>query len=408
MRTYWGIGIFLGLSLSLFHGTAAFSKDLTLDSLIRMGIRNNPDLLVSKLEGEVTASDTLAAVVFNNPTLGFEAGYNVTDPGKPKASVRLSQEFRPGLRSSRSQVSQATLAATRQSQRSRELEIAMEIRSVYFTWQILNHKKALQREVEKRWESLSRIASAKVQEGRISQVDEAQSQLNRVRASQKAKEFQTEMEAVKRRLAYLTGRMDDHDSIAAYAIENHPEILPLDSLSKWALCENADLKALDLDIETQKRKLDLEKSLRNPPLTFSVGYDKETDGNNVVGGGLEIPIPFFNRNQAGLAKSRVELRWAEARRAALAARLKTEISELHIRLTRLAERYQTYQKEIRALSGRQLDLSEKGFLQGKLGIFDLSRVQEEFVSQEQDALDILDAYYDQWNRLGKAVGGRTW
>ena len=152
----------------------------------------------------------------------------------------------------------------------------------------------------------------------------------------------------------------------------------------------------------------MEKSLRNPPVTFSVGYDKETDGNNVVGGGLEFPIPIFNRNQAGLAKSRAELHLAESRRAASEARLKTEIAELHARLSRLAQRYQTYQKEIRALSGRQLDLSEKGFLQGKLGIFDLSRVQEEFVSQEQDALDILDAYYDQWNRLGKAVGGKSW
>ena len=403
MRTYWGIWIFP----ALFSCTVAFSQGLTLDSLIRMGIRNNPDLLVSKLEGEVTASDTLAAAVFNNPTLGFEAGYNVTDPSKPKASVRLSKEFQPGLRANRSQVSKATLAATSQSQKSRELEIALEIRSAYFKWQILSHKKALQKEVEKRWETLSRIASAKVQEGRLSQVDEAQAQLNRAKASQKAMEFQTEMESVEKLLAYLTG-MENHDSIAIYSIEIPPEVLPLDSLSKWALGENADLKTLNLDIETQKRKLDLEKSLRNPPLTFSIGYDKETDGTNVVGGGLEFPVPFFNRNQVGLAKSRAEMRLAESRRAASEARLKTEIAELYARLTRLGERYQTYQKEIRALSGRQLDLSEKGFLQGKLGIFDLSRVQEEFVSQEQDALDILDAYYDQWNRLGKAVGGKTW
>jgi outer membrane protein, heavy metal efflux system len=404
MRTSWGIRIFLALS----GYTGAFSQGLLLDSLIHMGIRNNPDLLVSMQEGEVAASDTLTATAFKNPVLDFEAGYNVTDPGKPKATVRLSKEFQPGVRSNQYLVSKASLAAKRQSQKSGELELAMEIRSAYFTWQILSRKKALQAEVEKRWASLSRIASVKMKEGRLSQVDEAQAQLNRARARQKEMGFQAAMGSVEKRLAYLTGMKESGDSIAVYSIDTPPELHPLDSLSKWAVGENAELKMLDLEIEAEKRKLGLEKSLRNPPLTVSIGYDKETDGNNVVGGGLAFPIPLFNRNQAGLAKSRAELRLTESRRAATDARLKTEIADLHARLGRLAERYQSYQNEIRTLGSKQLELSEKGFLQGLLGIFELSRVQEEFLSQEMDALDILEAYYDLWNRLGMAVGGKTW
>jgi cobalt-zinc-cadmium efflux system outer membrane protein len=373
-----------------------------------MGIRNNPDLLVSQEEGRVVASDTVFPSVLKNPALAFEVGYNVTEPSKPKAVVRLSKEFQSGFRSNQYQVSKASLAANLQSQKSRELEIILEIRSAYFTWQILSRKKALQAEVERRWESLSRIASAKVKEGRLSQVDEAQARLNRARARQKEMEFQAEMESVENRLAYLTGRKEIGDSISAYPIDSPPEVIPFDSLAKWALEENADLKTLEMDIETQRRKSGLEKSLRNPPFTVSLGYDKETDGNNVIGGGLELPIPLFNRNQAGLAKSRAELRLAESRRAAAEARLKTEIAELHAKLVRLAERYQSYRTEIRPLSGKQLELSEKGFLQGLLGIFELSRVQEDFLSQELDALDILETFYDQWNRLGKAVGGKTW
>ena len=404
MRISWGIGMFLLLS----PGTEAHSQGLSLDSLIRMGLRNNPDLLVGRDEGGIAASDTLSATSYNNPSLAFEVGYNVTDPAKPKASVRLSKEFQSGFPAHRNGVARASLAADRQSQRARELETVEEIRAAWFSWQILACKNDLQREVEKRWESLARIAAAKVKEWRMSQVDEAQAQLNRAKARQKELEFLSGMESLQKRLAYLTGSTAGPDSIAPFPIETPPQVPALDSLYLWADGENADLKTLALDIETRRRQVDLEQSLRTPSWIASVGYDKETDGNNVVGGGLEFPLPLFNRNQAGLAKSRAELRAAESRGAAAATRIKAGIAGMHAGLVRLSERYQSHQLEIRPLSRKQLELSEKGFLQGLLGIFDLSRVQEEYLSQEMDALDILDAYYDQWNRLGKAVGGKTW
>ncbi len=404
MRNFWGVGVFL----VILGYAESFSQGLTLDSLVALGLRNNPDLLTTQVEGDVVASDTLATTVYRNPTLGFEAGYNWTDPAKPKAGVRLSKEFQPGLRGNQYQVSKANLAAKRQSQKSRELDIASDIRSVYYSWQILSRKKALQLEVEKRWETLSRIVSAKVKEGRLSQVDEAQAQLNRARARQKEMEIQTEMGAVENRLAYLTGKNMGPNSIAPYPIDTLPIVPSIEGLYKLAIEENLDLKTLDRELETQKRQLELEKILRNPSFTVSLGYDREAEGYHMLGGGIEFPLPIFNRNQIGLAKSRAEIRLAETRRAAAEARLKTEITEMHGRLESLVERYQSYQKEIQTLSRKQLDLSEKGFTQGLLGIFELSRVQEEFLSEEQDGLNILDAFYDQWNRLGKAVGGKTW
>ena len=96
MPTHWGTALFLALSGYSGAFSQGLSQGLTLDTLIRMGIRNNPDLLVSRQEGEVLASDTLAATALKNPFMSFEAGYNVTEPGKPKASVRLSKEFQPG------------------------------------------------------------------------------------------------------------------------------------------------------------------------------------------------------------------------------------------------------------------------------------------------------------------------
>jgi hypothetical protein len=43
-----------------------------------------------------------------------------------------------------------------------------------------------------------------------------------------------------------------------------------------------------------------------------------------------------------------------------------------------------------------------------LGIFDLSRVQEEALDLEMESLDILQEYYRTLNQLGRLVGGKVW
>ncbi|MDQ3001890.1 MAG: TolC family protein [Fibrobacterota bacterium] len=395
-------------ALLLFASTVGFSQGLTLDSLVRMGIRSNPELLVSLEENEEIASDTLFATIPKNPHLEVDAGYNLSRPDRPKAGARISREFQVGVRNGQYKVSKARVDANHEWQKSRELEIELEIRSAYFTWQILNRKASLQKEVQKRWVGLSRIAAAKVKEGRLSQVEEAQARLNLAKARQKESELGTEMESLEKRLAYLTGQNSLLDTLASVFIDSFPSVPSLDSLMGLAVKESRSLKALDKEVVAQGMQAGLEKALRNPALTLSLGYEREMEGDNVLGAGFELPLPLFNRNQAGIARAQSSLKLAERRRRTAEMKLKTELSEIHGRLTDLATRYRNHHEEISVLSLKQLELSEKGFLQGMLGVFELSRVQEEFLSLEGEALNILDENYRQWNRLSQAVGATLW
>lgn len=398
----------LGLGCALFLSTGAFSQGLGLDSLIRMGVRGNPDLLLSQEESESLAGDTLAATIPVNPRLELEAAYNPSDPGRPKASVRISREYRPGVRKELYRASKAGLESGRQQQRSRELETTVEIRSAYYAWQILNRKAMLQSEVQKRWEGLSRIATAKVKEGRLSQVEETQARLNLAMARQRELGIRMEMASLEKRLAYLTGQPSLPESPAPIPIESSPTVPSLDSVVDMAIRESPDLKALDQEVAARRARESLEKARGNPSMNFSLGYERETEGDNLIGAGVELPLPLFDRNQAGIARARSDLKIGGQRRAIAEQRLRVQLAEIHGRLGSLAERYRSYKQEIGELGLRQLELSEKGFLQGMVGIFDLSKVQEEFLSHEGEALEILEEYYRQWNRLGMAVGGKTW
>ncbi len=332
MRKFWRILVFLLFSQS--HHSHA--QGITLDSLLYLGLRKNPNLATFKGETDVVASDTLLASTPRNPELGIEVGYNLTDPGKPKASAKVSKDFQLGVRHSHSQVTKANIATNRQLEKSREKDIAQDIRSSFYSWQILSRKKLLQIEVEKRWEILSRLATAKVKEGRLSQVEEAQAKLNLAKGHLNEMEIQTEMETIFKTLEYLTGTNLSLESIAPIALDSLPPAIPLDSLIVWALLENPELKILAMETESQIQDAYFQKSLSNPPVTLSLGYDRETDGANLLGAGISLPIPFYNRNRSGIAKSQANLRLSGYRRQATEKKLKSEVEARNTRLQMLA------------------------------------------------------------------------
>ncbi len=392
----------------LLAASQVFPSGFSLDSLIHLGLRNNPELEAARQEAVVAAQDTLTARVLSNPTLSLEALHNLSDVAKPKTGVRLSQEFRPGLRSKQFEVARANWSAKLARQKAREWDLTTDIRTAYFSWQILNRKRAIQKEVKDRWEGLARLATAKVAEGRISQVEEAQAQLNAAKAGQRELDFQTELDAIGKRLDFRTGKSGIGDSITQIKLDSFPSIPSVDSLKTWIKYSNPDLQALDLETASLDRQLVLEKSLKRQSFSLTLGFDRESDGTNLIGGGVVLPLPLFNRNQAGIAKSTASRQEAVLLRSAAEKKFAADIEESQGRLINLSTRYRNYSEHIRTLSQKQLSLSEKGFKQGLLGIFDLSRVQEEALAQDMEALDIVDQFYQQWIRLGRVVGEKLW
>jgi cobalt-zinc-cadmium efflux system outer membrane protein len=79
------------------------------------------------------------------------------------------------------------------------------------------------------------------------------------------------------------------------------------------------LKAVQSQAETTTR---LQRALRTPNLTLGGGYQNNFGSDGVVVG-VTVPLPFFNRNEGGIARADAERRAAEARVASttLAVRL---------------------------------------------------------------------------------------
>jgi cobalt-zinc-cadmium efflux system outer membrane protein len=375
---------------------------LSLDSLLAMALRNNPDLAASRQGTVVAAQDTLLPRVLENPVISAEAMHNLTEPGKPKTGFRISQEFRPGYRSAQGKLAKSDWSAALSAQQAHAADLATDIRSLWWSWQILHRKQALQQAVADRWESLARIASAKVAEGRLSEVEEAQARLDQANALQRVAASRSAKLSLEHRMRYLA--QAGSEALDTVALDSLPALPSLDSILARLAANSPELKALDAEIAARKSQVDWQRASRNVPVRLSAGYDREGDGSNLVGGGIELPLAIFNRNQVGIAKAQASLREAELRRSAARQRLAADARQAYTRLAGMAGRYGEYAARIRPLSRKQLALSEKGFRQGLLGIFELSRIQQESLAQESEALDLFDSYQQEWIRQNRSQG----
>jgi cobalt-zinc-cadmium efflux system outer membrane protein len=406
-RVFNASGGRLGRSL-LFAATWGWGQGLGLEDLIRAGLENNGDLKVQIQEVNTASMDTQYAATAVNPHLELEARHNLSEPNRPSAGIRLSREFQPGIRTKSRQAAKAEWRAGKEWLNARKQGLIHDIRTSYFDWQILNRKAALQRGALSRWEGLSKSAAGQVAQGKLSEVDLGQAQLNAAKARQKELFVLSEIGSTENRIRLLTGQGNVPDTLAPERQDSLWRLPPLDSLWAWASRESPEIAAMEREADAGALRLALEQGRAAPAFSLSLGYDREPDGENMFGGGLEIPLAMFNRNQAGISKARSSLKESELRKSAAREQSRAEVAELHARLANLAERYEHFKGRIRDLGRKQMSLAEKGFRQGMLGMFDLSKVQEEVLDREMESLDILQEYYRTLNRLGRLVGGKVW
>jgi cobalt-zinc-cadmium efflux system outer membrane protein len=76
-------------------------------------------------------------------------------------------------------------------------------------------------------------------------------------------------------------------------------------------------------VQQARAKLDLECATAAPDVDAVVGY-KRTAGFNTMIGGVQIALPFGNRNQGNIAAALAEVRAAESAEAATAALIHAE------------------------------------------------------------------------------------
>lgn len=355
-------------------------KNITLEDALNIAMKNNLQLQSTQDQVDAAAGALRQSKLYPNPVLELlaeevptnEMGLNqsqnlvgITQPiitaGKRKLGIKLSEQSKEKSEFERDSVTLQVMTSTKKA----FYKVVADQEGITVARHIEAIAKGIYESEQMRFEAgevaLTNVLRAEVE---LSQARNAVS-LAEGNLQTSLSELQTVMGIPEESLAGVTGKL----------LTTPPDVSFNDL--KLAMQVNQPLiKASRKGVEMAESQLSLEKRQAIPDINVSAGYKRLTQENaDTVQMGIEIPTPFFNRNQGNIQKGKALSRKAKNENQSvyndLQLQLKRDVDSYHAERKRVAE----FRDNILPKAEISLQLIGTGYKEGELSYIDLLDAQ---------------------------------
>jgi len=387
-------------------GKILIDNILTESEAVRMTLINNRRLQSTFEEIGISKADLVQAGLFHNPSLGilfrfpFEGnGTNIDLEGGFILSDLWQMPFRKKVASARMdavimEVSRAVLDAV--------IEAKIAYREVFY----LSLKRDEIQKILEESRKISEETGKRRNFGFMSELDVSMAQSMVSSVEMELAKAEAAINMAKAHLDRILGIGREHSDYGIEADVNEiPEMPDMKTLLQYAVDHRADAQIARLRIREAERALKLEKTRILKHLGVSASYEKDVEGSEVIGPGVDLQIPIFDQNRASIAKSRFILRRAKKELQAIEGQIKEEI------LIDL-ERIRLYKTEIVIYEEKTIPLNQKAMeYAGKwVGAMQLNRLylletQKQLLQSQKDYLETQMELEHIFLELERHLGG---
>lgn len=374
---------------------------LTLEQAVQIALERSLEFKAKKEELGIAEGRILRANLFlqHNPELeGDAANRRLNKPEEgfnknlPQGGVSLMQEFEIGGQSRyRRQSAQENLAKVKFEVGDFERSLRFRVTEVFL--KLLNSEakiKQAERIVELR-NRLYEASKTRLSLGDIPEVQVVLSEFELNRARSELIGLQREREELLTRLQTELALEDDTRIEIQGELGRTSPSFSLQDLLKTALERRPDLAASERERRVTETEELLTRAERIPNIKVGAFYEKD-DKDNIVGGKISIPLPFFDRKQGELRealarKSIANLNYLNRRQA-----LEREIRAAYNKF-RLAERdISLYPEDSLKRFDENLDLNQRAYQEGQIDLSDAVVFQNQVIEARQKFIDALTNY----------------
>ncbi len=398
----------IAVALTLAAPAAAEVNTLTLREAVARALRQNPDLIVARLDEEKAreqirvARDPFIPKVFVGSGLAYNNGFPMSIEGAAPSIVQAR-----ALASIINRTERHRLAQTKQEAKSAEIEtetkrdeIALRTVELYLQAEFAA-KEA--RTVRAQVEALERVADVmrtRVSEGRELPVEVKRAELDLARARQRAESFEADLAYAESSLSCVLGYGLDDRVRAAAEERDQPELPESEATAVGlALDGNTEIRRLESSLAAKGFEIKAEQAAKLPQMNLVAQYGLFSRFNNYEDFfnrferhnaqiGVSFELPLYTGSAAKAREAQAEL---DARR--LRAELDATRSQLALDAR---QAFQQVRKAETALDVARLDLE---VARDDLGVL-LARMEEGRASlKEVEAARYLEnekwiAFYD--------------
>lgn len=284
---------------------------LTLREAVDLSRQRDFEILNARSGVESNRADRITAGLLPNPQLSLNDTF--INPSAPRVgsqiTARIDQPFETfGKRRHR-------IGSAEQATHSSESHLAdvvrrrtFEVKNAFFHILLAQEHLRLARDNAGRFRDILRINTIRFEKGDISEAELMKVRLQQLDFQNDVILATVEIQEAERELKSLLVIDPSKPVEAIGELKYQPLDIDLDSLKEKALESRPDLQERGSEVKRAESDIRLARSMRFPDL--SVGVEVDTVGpdyHGLVGAGLSLPLPIFNRNQGEIRKAEISL-----------------------------------------------------------------------------------------------------
>jgi cobalt-zinc-cadmium efflux system outer membrane protein len=364
-------------------------KTLSLSEVIEYALQHNSDLQSFRKERGVVDVGNVKAGLLPNPTIDIEAGTGTLTGSSAEStlSVGISQEILlGGKRSKRRAIAERELALYEHQLADKERLIREEVRTLFYDLILAEQRLSLADRSVAFNRKLLEVSRERLKAGDIAELELNLVKVELLRSEAARVDVAKALNQSHEKLAAITALpvgVQYRVSERLQSKTTQPKSLA--ELKQLAFAKRPDIKALEAERERGEASVSLARAEGVPNLTVGLALLRDTRSMRI--GGLEgrdktctmsmklsMPIPVFDRNQAGVQEARARLSSAETRLSAVMRSVEREVETAYSSWQSSEKMLSLYKTEIIPLLEENLKLTEEAWRLGEVGI--LAVIQE--------------------------------
>ncbi len=396
----------------------AETPKLALPQVIEISLQNNGELKSFREEKGIRDAGKIRAGLLPNPILDLEGatGALTGSSDENSMSVGISQEFMlAGKRGKRMDVAERELEAYRWQLADRERVLREEVKAAFYDAILAEQRLDLTDRSIALNRQLLDVTKERLAAGDIPELDMNLVKVELTRSEGARIEAERALLQNRARLSTLMGLPPGESPPVAGALETGAALTKnLTDLKQLAFGGRPDLKALEAEKSKGEADIALARAEAIPNLTAGLAFRRDTttmeiggvegkDTAYTIGLKLSMPIPLFDRNQAGVQEAQARRSSTESRLTAATRNAEREVETAHASFLNAEQVLSLYRSNIIPQLEENLKLTQEAYRLGEVGILAVIQEQKKFFEVNDGYLTALHARQTALVKLESAV-----
>jgi cobalt-zinc-cadmium efflux system outer membrane protein len=394
------------------------ATQITLEQAISVALANSPAIKAARTQIQQSQAQEITANLRPNPTLNWDSQFvPVFNPGDFSTdTLNNLQQFDIGVgylferghkRQNRLQAARDATAVTAAQVADTERTLVFNVAQQFINVLLANSTLQFAEENLRSFQDTVTISEQRYKAGDISEGDFLKIKLQLL-------QFQTDVSSARVAKVQALGSLRQligyaslpHAYDVVGQLDYQPLTAALSDLQAKALAERPDLQAAQKGVKAANSQISLAKADAKVDFNASASYS-HVSGASSTSLFFNVPLPFFNRNQGEIARTKVALTQAELTARAAEDTVLTDVTNAYESASSNQDVVKLYLSGYLKQAQDSLDISQYAYKGGAATLLDFLDAERSYRSTQLAYRQAVAAYMLSLEQLRQAIGTRS-